>query len=211
MELSLVLAQEYFNKLLKGTEYEGVVPCNPNQSKLFQTVTDVLSDVITEVSYSGYVQQMIVDIVADSYTSEDSDSSGVSITDNKELIHALSEFIKYYNPDFDLEQNINGITYAHFPEHYLSLIYSSYKENEKHNNGLNDNNNDKNPSVPADVNNDGEVTMGDVVLIQLSVAKLTELTPFQIAVADVNRDDKVSMEDAVLIQRYIAQLIYSFE
>ncbi len=202
-------AQDYFDSLLKGTEYEGVVPCNPKQSKVYQTVTDVLSDVITEASYSGYVQQMLVDIVSESYTSENANLTSTALTDKKDLIHALSEFIKYYNPDFDLEQNINGITYAHLPEHYLSLVYSWYK-NEEYNNGSNENNN-KNPTMPADVNNDGEITMGDVVLIQLYVARLTELTSFQTAVADVNRDNKVSMEDAVLIQRYIAHLIDSFE
>ena len=205
------VAQDYFDKLLKGTEYEGVVPCSPKQSKVYQTVTDVLSDVITEVSYSGYVQQMLVDLVTDSYLSEDTNFSSSAITDNKDLIHAISEFIKYYQPNFDLEKNINGIIYAHFPEHYLSLLYSSYKERDKYYNDLNENNNDKHPSMPADVNNDGKVTLEDVVLIQLSVAKLTELTPFQNAVADVNRDNKVSMEDAVLIQRYIAQLINSFD
>ena len=204
------VAQDYFDSLLKGTQYEGVIPCSPKQSKVFQTVADVLSDVITETSYSGYVQQMIIDIVSESYTAEEADLSSTALTDNKDLIHALSEFIKYYHPDFDLEQNINGITYAHFPEHYLSLIYSSYK-NEEYNNGSNENNNNKNPTMPADVNNDGKVTLEDEVLIQLSVAKLTELTPFQNAVADVNRDNRVSMEDAVLIQRYIAKLIDSFE
>lgn len=69
------------------------------------------------------------------------------------------------------------------------------------------------PGIPGgygDLSGDGEVSVGDVILLLRSIARSTALTPEQIAAADVNGDGAVNVVDAVLIMRFCARLIDSF-
>ena len=62
----------------------------------------------------------------------------------------------------------------------------------------------------GDANNDGDITMVDVVFMQREIANLIKLTESQTGAADVNTDGKVTMEDVVLVQKFIAGLINKF-
>lgn len=69
------------------------------------------------------------------------------------------------------------------------------------------------PGVPGgygDLSGDGEVSVGDVILLLRSIAHSVTLTPEQIAAADVNGDGAVNVVDAVLIMRFCVGLIDSF-
>ncbi len=61
--------------------------------------------------------------------------------------------------------------------------------------------------IYGDVDGDKQVTMLDVVAVQKQIAKLSEFTYEQEALADVNHDDLISMLDVTIMQRYIARLI----
>lgn len=59
----------------------------------------------------------------------------------------------------------------------------------------------------GDVNQDGDVTAADALLVLQSVVKLTTLTDAQEAAADVNCDGDIAAEDALIILKYVVKLI----
>ncbi|HEY3282060.1 MAG TPA: dockerin type I repeat-containing protein, partial [Armatimonadota bacterium] len=59
----------------------------------------------------------------------------------------------------------------------------------------------------GDVNGDGKVSVGDVVLALRAVAGLAQLSAQQSVAADVNGDGKLSVGDVVLLLRVVARLI----
>lgn len=61
----------------------------------------------------------------------------------------------------------------------------------------------------GDVNQDGDVTAADALLVLQSVVKLTTLTDAQAAAADVNCDGGIAAEDALIILKYVVKLISS--
>ena len=72
---------------------------------------------------------------------------------------------------------------------------SLYRASDKHSTG--------------DANFDGEVTIIDATLIQLHLAKKSELSQEQIEIADANKDSVLSIMDATYIQKFVAKLIPS--
>lgn len=61
--------------------------------------------------------------------------------------------------------------------------------------------------VKGDVNGDGKVSGGDILLIKRAVAGMMELSEDQFAAADVNGDGKVNGGDILLVKRHIAGLM----
>ena len=62
----------------------------------------------------------------------------------------------------------------------------------------------------GDVNNDGEITLGDAVLLYAYVRGKTDLTADQLSRCDLNNDGTVSLGDAVLLYAYVRGKITSF-
>ncbi len=197
-------AQQYFNELLKDTKYEGVVPCSPEHTQIVNQILEVVTDSVSEQGYFS-LQSSIMKAMASSFEGDSQNSPGDSI-ENNELISAVSNLIKL-KYDFDLQKTINGALYAHFPEHYMSLIHDD-AVNDIYNSS--DNDSDKDSYLIGDVNQDGQITLEDVVEIQKYLAKLVDFNVVQSAVADASKDSEISLDDVVLIQKYIAQLITQF-
>ena len=61
----------------------------------------------------------------------------------------------------------------------------------------------------GDVNLDGDITLIDVAIIQLHLAKFQILSGINFRVADTNNDNNVDISDAARIQLYLANLIES--
>ena len=62
----------------------------------------------------------------------------------------------------------------------------------------------------GDVNNDGDITLGDAVLLYAYVRGKTDLTADQLSRCDLNNDGTVSLGDAVLLYAYVRGKITSF-
>lgn len=62
----------------------------------------------------------------------------------------------------------------------------------------------------GDVNGDNDITVEDVTLLQMHLAKLVVLQDEYLAVADSNKDGEVTIEDVTTIQYYIARIIADF-
>ncbi|MEE1060918.1 MAG: dockerin type I repeat-containing protein [Ruminococcus sp.] len=60
---------------------------------------------------------------------------------------------------------------------------------------------------PGDVNGDNNITVDDVTLVQLHLAKLVILQNNYLAVADTDKDGLITIMDATMIQYYISQFI----
>ncbi|MCR5636719.1 MAG: hypothetical protein K6F76_06060 [Clostridiales bacterium] len=198
-------AQQYFNEILKDSKYEGVVPCSPEHTQTINQILEVVTDSVSEQGYFT-LQSSIMKAMASSFEGESQNSPGDSI-ENNELITAVSNLIKL-KYDFDLQKTINNALYAHFPEHYISLIHDDVV-NDIYNSF--DDDSDNISYLIGDVNQDGQITLEDVVEIQKYLAKLIDFNVVQNAVADASRDGEISLDDVVLIQKYIAQLITQFE
>ena len=71
---------------------------------------------------------------------------------------------------------------------------------------------EKTPSTGllGDVNNDGDITLGDAVLLYAYVRGKTDLTADQLSRCDLNNDGTVSLGDAVLLYAYVRGKITSF-
>jgi len=59
----------------------------------------------------------------------------------------------------------------------------------------------------GDLNNDGEITAADSVLLVRYLAGLQDLNETQLQTADINGDNEVTSADAVMLVRYLAGLI----
>lgn len=74
---------------------------------------------------------------------------------------------------------------------------------------------EKDPDAPdakkGDLDNDGEITSADAVLLMRSLATLAELTDEQHTAADLDGDGYITSADAVMMARYLAGLVYSFD
>lgn len=66
------------------------------------------------------------------------------------------------------------------------------------------------PVPLGDVDGQGQINVGDAILALRHIVGLTELEPWQIAVADVDRNGRIDVGDAILILRYIVGLIDQF-
>ena len=66
------------------------------------------------------------------------------------------------------------------------------------------------PGLLGDVNNDGDITLGDAVLLYAYVRGKTDLTADQLSRCDLNNDGTVSLGDAVLLYAYVRGKITSF-
>jgi hypothetical protein len=64
--------------------------------------------------------------------------------------------------------------------------------------------------IPGDANGDGNINVGDAILVLRSIVGLAQLDANQDSAADVNKDGKVNVSDAILILRYIVGLISEF-
>lgn len=62
----------------------------------------------------------------------------------------------------------------------------------------------------GDANNDGSVSMKDIMLMQNHVAHTITLTDVDFIAADVNLDGTVGMKDILMVQNYIAGVINNF-
>ena len=60
------------------------------------------------------------------------------------------------------------------------------------------------------MNNDGDITLGDAVLLYAYVRGKTDLTADQLSRCDLNNDGTVSLGDAVLLYAYVRGKITSF-
>ena len=62
----------------------------------------------------------------------------------------------------------------------------------------------------GDVNNDGKISVADVLTVQKHLASVITLTEQQAAAADVDGDRHVTLQDVLLVQKYLANVIVSF-
>ena len=60
--------------------------------------------------------------------------------------------------------------------------------------------------IPGDVNNDGKVTVTDLLLIKRSIVKLINLAEEQKMRGDINSDDKITVTDLLGVKRIILKL-----
>ena len=86
--------------------------------------------------------------------------------------------------------------------------------NTNNGNSENTGNNGENDNITSyklgDVNNDGNITASDYVLIKNHIMGTTSLNDTAKSAADVNKDGSISASDYVLIKNYIMGVITSF-
>lgn len=65
--------------------------------------------------------------------------------------------------------------------------------------------------APGDPDNDGQISVKDVLMMQKAIAAILTLTEEQALAADINKDGQISVKDVLEIQKYIAKLIPGFD
>jgi|GEM_PF-2534333 len=102
--------------------------------------------------------------------------------------------VKSFELDGEKDEWTNRASLLNSAFRNAKLVYSDGEEPEP------------DPSLPGDVNGDGDITMKDVLKIRRFIAGLDDLSPEEQAIADVNGDGDVTMKDVLKIRRYIAGL-----
>ncbi|MEE1282622.1 MAG: dockerin type I repeat-containing protein [Acutalibacteraceae bacterium] len=63
------------------------------------------------------------------------------------------------------------------------------------------------PTNTGDINNDGEISITDVISVLKYVISSIDLTDKQLANADLNKDSEVTVIDAILLQKMILEMV----